>query len=238
MAAEPDASAPPVPPPSSSPPPASDAIPPPGNAPPPVCPSPPADCLPPPGDAPAPRPRRVRHKIPFLVMPFVGIHSYQHPEAYNTDPGLRLGSFLGGRLNDVFSLNAEVRFDVTNPGDLPAGTNVNEYAYSITFSPLFQVPSGGAEVVLGPKVGAVFVSQEFSNATARLHTSGLGVVVGANTGVFLPVSPSASLGLLLSFELARVAFACVRDTFGDSRCDTVGDAPTSMVLGLTAAAVF
>jgi hypothetical protein len=238
MAAEPDASAPPVPPPSSPPPPASPAIPPTGNAPPPICPPPPpAYCLPPPGDAPPPRPRRVRRPGPFFIMPFVGIHSYQHAEAFNTDPGLRLGSFVGGRLNDVFSLNGEVRFDVTNPGDLPAGTNVNEYAYSATFSPLIQVPSGGPEFVLGPKVGAVFISQEFSNGTARAHTSAVGVVFGANAGVFVPVSASTSLGVLLSFELAKPVFSCVRDTFGDSTCGTV-DPPTSVVLGLTGAVLF
>jgi len=184
-------------------------------------------------NAPPPRPRPLRRKDVILFMPFVGIHSYQQAEAFNTDPGLRLGGFIGGRLNDIVSLNGEVRFDITNPGDLPAGTDVSEFAYSATFSPLFQLPTGGAEFVLGPKVGAVSVSQKFSDATTSFQTSGFGFVLGGNAGVFVPVSPATSLGVLLSFELAKVGVVC-----GGGSCNSTSDVPISKVLGLTASALF
>jgi hypothetical protein len=238
------AATPPAPPTSSTPPgtPGNATPPQPGSPPPqpgypyaPGSPPPQVYSYPPPGYAP---PRRLRRKRGFLMMPFLGIHSYQHQEAYNTDPGLRVGTFVGGRINDIFSANAEVRLDVTNPGDLPAGTESGEWAFTATFSPLFQLPAGPVEFVLGPKVGGFYVNQRLSDTTDRVLIEGYGVVIGGNIGVFVPVSPTASLGLLLSLEIAKLSTACVNVTGAGSSCNSDVDAPASQILGLTAAALF
>ena len=53
-------------------------------------------------------PRPPRQKRGFLAMPYVGMHSFQHQEASAFGPGLRVGTFIGGRINDICSLNAEL----------------------------------------------------------------------------------------------------------------------------------
>jgi hypothetical protein len=174
----------------------------------------------------------VRLKRGFLMMPFLGMHSYQQAAASNTDPGLRFGTFLGGRLSDLVSMNAELRLDVTNPGDLPAGTDVTEVAFAATFSPLIQVPVHVVEIVIGPKLGGIIVKQTLGDATGKVHNDGLGFVAGGNVGVFVPVAPPTSLGVLLSLEVVKLAAIC------NEVCVSNGDVPASVVLGLTAAALF
>lgn len=185
------------------------------------------------GDAPPARPPRTRRKKPALFMPFVGIHSYQQAEAFNTDAGLRFGALVGGRLNDRFSLNGELHVDITNPGDLPEGNDFSEFAYSVAFSPLMELPASGAEFVLGPKIGMVSVVQNVTDATGSAHTSGFGLVLGGNAGVFAAMSRAASFGVLFSFELARVEVIC------DYGCHSTTIAPPiSKILAVTAAALF
>ena len=167
------------------------------------------------------------------MMPFVGIHSYQQAEAANTDPGLRIGSVMGGRLSDLFSLNGEVHADLTNPGDLPAGTKISELTFSGCFSPLVQIHDENIEFVLGPKIGGFLVQQRISNGLGNSAADGLGLLIGLNFGMFYPVSPATSVGVLLSLELAKLTTVCA-----DSVCDMNVDAPASEILGLTAAALF
>ena len=108
--------------------------------------------------APAPAPRR-RQKRGVLALPYVGMHSYQHAQASDYVPGLRLGGFIGGRFNDTASLNLEVTFDYSNGhAGLPAPLMVREWVLDFVVSPLFRVPTLSLELVLGPKTG-LFVSE-------------------------------------------------------------------------------
>ena len=79
------------------------------------------------------------------------------------DPGARVGTFLGGRINDLFSLNAELTFDFSNVHGVPANTNFSEFLFDFTFSPLVQIPVGPVEVVLGPKAGLFITHSEISD---------------------------------------------------------------------------
>ena len=134
-------------------------------------------------------------------MPFAGLHSYRNDNATGIDPGLRLGTFLGGRINDIASLNAELRLDITNPSDIPPGTDFTEVVFAFTFSPLFQIPAGAVEIVVGPKLGAFVLYAEQSDAGGSASADVTGLVAGANLGVFVPVSPTTSLGVLISYDL-------------------------------------
>jgi hypothetical protein len=88
--------------------------------------------------------------------------------------------------------------------------------------------------VLGPKIGLITVVQNVTDAAGSVHDSGFGFVLGGNAGVFAVMSPATSLGVLFSFELARVEVIC-----GSGSCDSTTIAPPiSKILAVTAAALF
>jgi hypothetical protein len=170
-------------------------------------------------------------------MPYGGIHSYQNREASSVDPGARFGTFLGGRINDLASLNAELTVDITNADTPPSTTDFSEYLFSFTFSPLFQIPAGGVEVVIGPKVGLFLLRAEQNTPTSTTSLEGTGFVAGINTGLFVPVSPSTSIGAMLAFELKEIESFCVNSGSG-SICDSATNAPTVKLIALSAGALF
>ena len=215
------------------PPPAGYYPPPPGYYPPPRGYAPPAYYYPPPRP---PRPPRKKHG--FLIAPYLGIHSYQQQDAFNLDPGLRVGAFAGGRLNDIASLNAEVKMDLTNASNVPSGTSFSEYALDFTFSPLFQLPAGSVEVVIGPKVGLFISRAHQTDAASDLSIELTGLVLGGNAGLFVPVTPATSLGVLISLELKDVSSGCVRDSNQTQFCDSALSSTTMKVVGLTGVALF
>jgi len=220
--------APPTPPPAYAPP--APYAPPPGYA-------PPRGYYPPPGYYP-PTPvlaapvRPPRQKRIFLAMPFLGAHSYQHPEARNTSPGLRVGSFFGGRITDTTSLNAELRIDVTNANN----SDFSEYRIGLAFSPLWQLTAGTVDLVLGPKLGMFLVRSRLENAAGASDARATGWFGGVNFGLFFPASPATSLGAMLSLELEQIQRACAATTSGVQICGSNGN--TGIVVGLTAAALF
>ena len=186
----------------------------------------------------APVPRAPRTKRGFLALPQLGVHSLQNQAAASYDPGLRIGTILGGRFSDRFSLNADLAFDVSNVHDLAPGDSFREWTFTLAICPLFLLPVGPLEILTGPKTGYYFVrgEQQVMNFSQQLR--GTGLELGLDAGVFLPVSPKTSLGVLFSFELRMPMQACQR-TGGVEICDNQSrNADAIKVLGASAAAVF
>jgi hypothetical protein len=170
-------------------------------------------------------------------MPYLGAHSYRHAEAAAYDPGLRLGSLIGGRVSDIFSLNGEMTIDVASRNDVPSGIDYQEWNLNIAFSPLVQIPAGGVELVFGPKLGLFFLNIEQSDSGSTAEVDVTGWIAGVNAGLFFPVAPTTSLGLLVSYELMWAESACVRSAGLGEICESVSS-DAAKVLGLSGAAIF
>ena len=167
-------------------------------------------------------------------MPYFGLHSYQHANASNYGPGLRFGTLMGGRPSDIISLNGELSFDKGN-ASVPSGIGYSEWAVDLAFSPLAQIPVGPVEIVLGPKLGIFVTQTEVSQSGFETKADTDGWIAGANGGLFVPVSPTTSLGLLVSFESKWTQQACARVNGGVEMCTSVGSAK---VLGVSLGAIF
>ena len=170
-------------------------------------------------------------------MPYAGLHSFSGEGTAGVDPGLRLGAILGGRVSEVFSANGEVTIDLMNP-DEPAGGDISEWLAHVTFSPLFHVSTTSAEIVIGPKLGAWTLSGHVSSAYLTADVEQRGWTIGANAGVFFPLSGgSTSLGMLLSYANLQLTHSCLSISGYGEQCldDESGDVD---IFGLTFAALF
>ena len=208
------------------------------TAPPPAYAPPPASPYPPPPYAYQPRPPLAPPPphTGFLALPYIGIHSFSGDGTNGLDPGLRLGAFLGGYVTDSFSANGEVTIDVMNPRS--AGVDSSEWMADFTFSPLFHVRSGSAEIVLGPKLGLWTLSAHASDGIESIDVAEQGWTIGGNVGVFFAVGGGrTSLGMLMSLANLQISHACVTTTGYGQRCssDVNGDVN---VLAFTFAALF
>jgi hypothetical protein len=187
--------------------------------------------------APPPPARRKRR---LFALPYLGVHSWQNSEAAGYEPGARFGVMLGGRLSDVWSLNGEMSFDISNVARPPSGiTDYSEWTLDLAFSPMFQVPAGSVEFALGPKFGIFVLENHGTDAGGAMASGQLsGYLVGINVGLFVPLSPQTSLGVLLSYEQKWADHACVRVGGVAEQCGTVTGSHTAEILGLTGAALF
>jgi hypothetical protein len=61
---------------------------------------------------PVPSPPSTRHGL--LVLPYLGLHSYQNVDMAAYSPGARFGALFGGRLSHWLSLNGELTVDVSD----------------------------------------------------------------------------------------------------------------------------
>ena len=113
-----------------------------------------------------------------------------------------------------------------------------EYAIDLAVAPLFQMPAGPVEIVLGPKLGLFVVDSENPVTGIGTSTTQNGIVVGVNTGVFVPVSAATSMGVMLAFELRRTYEVCYNDSIGSEYCMSASGSDFAGLLGLTAAALF
>ena len=193
--------------------------------------------LPPGGFYEAPlRPVRQRR---FLVLPYIGTHSYQNATARDYFPGFRLGSLIGGRVNEQISLNWELTFDISNIDTPPAATSSSEFAFDFAFSPMFHLPAGAAEILLGPKLGVFWVHTDVHNDMTFNDEShqGTGILGGLTVGTFMAVSSTVSLGVLVSVEARKIEHACDVNAGEIALCDRARDSSATLV-GLTAAALF
>jgi hypothetical protein len=186
---------------------------------------------------PQPKPRLKRR---FLALPFVGIHSYQHAEANAYAPGPRVGTLLGARVNDVFSLNGLLSVDFSNlrtPDE-----SFHERTIHAAFNPMIQLPAGRTELVFGAKLGVYFLHSERPVIVPPVGDAGVpavsnmnGYIAGLEAGVFVPVTPRTSAGLLLSFDLIGVNRGCLEAS--GSECGPPL-AQNPKVLGITGGVLF
>jgi hypothetical protein len=194
-------------------------------------PPPPGYGAPPPGyGQPPPPPPGGRRRGGFLALPYLGIHSYQGDSGNGYGAGLRLGSFLGGRLNETFSLNGDISIDAENPDDelgLDSAATID-----LAFAPLYHIDTGGSlEVVIGPRLGFFLSAQEDLLGITYRQT---GVTFGFRVGGFVPITPGTSLGGLIGFDFKKMTEACIEDDCGD-----VPDEVDSLkVLSIAAGALF
>jgi len=234
------------PPPPGAPPPAYPPSPPPGAPPPLGAPpvyAPAAGYRPPPPMPPpvgfyedAAKPVRTRR---FMAVPYIGTHSYQSEANRAYFPGFRIGTLIGGRVTEQLSLNWELTFDISNIDTAPATPSSSEFAFDFAFSPMFHIPAGVAEFLVGPKLGVFWVHTDVRNNSSYTTEShqGTGILGGLTAGTFMNVSSTVALGFLLSGELRKVEHACTVNPGEIALCDLARDG-SAAVAGLTAAAIF
>jgi hypothetical protein len=189
--------------------------------------------VPPPGGAtPAVQQSGAPPYKPFVLMPFIGFQSIQN-ENSGTGPGLRIGGLVGSRINEQFSFNGELSFDLWNLSDVPANASESVYLLQFAAAPLFHLQaSPTAEIVLGPKLG-LFVQHASLSYYGQAASSGAeGLLVGANLGAFFRVSDALSLGGLVNFDYMKMEW-CSND---QGNC-TVSDIGLK-VISFTGAAQF
>jgi hypothetical protein len=171
----------------------------------------------------------------FLAMFYLGGQHYFGDAGKNVDTGLRLGTILGGRLNPQISLNGEITLDVLNPKNVPPGADASGLDADFTFSPLFHLPNGNVEIVVGPKLGWRAEAQNISGGGFSTSTSLDGYTAGLNAGLFYALSPGASLGALLNFEARTHRESCVQLPGFPEVCTTMNQHAADKVLGVTIA---
>ena len=174
----------------------------------------------------------------FLAMVFVGVNSLAGSTGKNEDVGFRLGTIMGGRVNDKFSINGEFTIDILNPNNVPSGLDVSELELDIAISPLFHVQTGNVELVVGPKIGIMAYSQQTDVGSTSSKITGNGYVYGLNAGAFASISRSVSLGGLISFAGRKFSQVCGPDDTGAQTCSADNLPAADKVLGVTGAVLF
>jgi hypothetical protein len=160
----------------------------------------------------------------FMLVPMIGINSFQGDSAQNTGPGLRLGILAGSRLTELLSLNVGLAFDIVNL-DVPAGADAGRYVFDIGFNPLFHFPLPKLDIVAGPLAGVFVDYGNIGGAGLSVDTWAYGWTAGANAGVLFPVGPKVRLGALANFYFRNPLKVCViangMDSCGSSGLDSV-----------------
>jgi hypothetical protein len=182
-----------------------------------------------------------REREGLLIMPFLGIHSFQNSGNEVFEAGLRVGALVGGYVADQWSLNASVIVDVINPNadvvkpGAPADVDANGQVFELAFSPLFHAGNSQFEVALGPKVGAWALRIHADDTTIQGDAAtgtAQGWLFGGNVGLFARAS-AFSAGLLLSLDLRDTFNACLEGANITRRCQS--SAPSDTLLGVALA---
>jgi hypothetical protein len=163
---------------------------------------------------------RATWKEGFMVVPMLGINSFQGDSGKQTGPGLRLGLLLGSRMTEHFSLNVGFAFDIANP-DVPSGVDASRYVLDVGFNPLFHFPLEKLDIVAGPLAGAFVDHGSVGGPPLAVDTWAYGWTVGANAGVLFPVGARARLGGLANFYLRNPLNVCVVAN-GSDNCSSTG----------------
>jgi hypothetical protein len=168
----------------------------------------------------------------FMVIPAIGINSFQGSSGDGMGVGLRVGLLAGSRLTERFSLNLGVAFDKVN---LKA-SGASDLALDLGVSPLIHFPQEKFEILVGPILGSFVDHGSAGSGTFGIDTWTYGWTIGANAGAMFPVGAKASIGGLINFTLRNPLKSCVT-TNGNDVCQS--DMLTSAkVLAVTAAAMF
>jgi hypothetical protein len=175
----------------------------------------------------------------FLALPYLGVESHRGNTGNDEGPGLVLGTFLGGRLNPMFSLNGELTIDVLNPKNVPSGEDVSAAEVDIAFSPLVHLPAGPlVELVMGPKLG-IFASAEQDSVNGdTFKARANGWVAGLNLGAFAAIGPSVSLGGMLNAQLRKPVQECSTLPGESEICDSTSSFTAEKVIAVYAGALF
>jgi hypothetical protein len=173
-----------------------------------------------------------------LIVPFVGLHSFQNDDAKNLDAGLRVGVLVGGRINEMLSIGGQAALDVVNPKNVPSGEDVTAWQLHVALSPLLHAQTGPIEIVLGPKLGFFFLHEDISGSLGSGSESIHGWLYGANLGAFAAANAKVSIGGLLSFDFEKATEACFTVSGQAEMCSSSGLDNTAKVLGVALAALF
>ncbi|HET6149527.1 MAG TPA: hypothetical protein VFH68_18465 [Polyangia bacterium] len=187
-----------------------------------------------PGPYQTPPPPQGHHGL--LLAGFLGIHAFQGDTGEGLSPGLRLGGLLGFYASPVFSLNGELALDFLNYDNSALNSGATAARVVLAFSPLYHVPTGQVELVVGPKIGFWGTSISFDNSDAS--ASFAGYLLGLNAGLFARVG-NVSLGGLVSFEAGYPTRICSDDGTGEICGDPIGaQKDADKVLAVTGAILF
>ena len=102
----------------------------------------------------------------------------------------------------------------------------------------FNCPPGRSRSCSDPSSGSSSSTAQNPATGVGTSTTQNGIVVGVNTGVFVPVSAATSMGVLLAFELRRTYEVCYNDAIGGEYCMSVTGSDFVSLVGLTAAVLF
>jgi hypothetical protein len=168
----------------------------------------------------------------FMVVPSIGINSYQGSSGQGTGPGLRLGLLAGSRMGEYWSLNVGAAYDRLNM-DAPG---ISAFVVDFGLSPLAHVPREKFEIVAGPIVGSFLDRRNAGSGTLASNTWSYGWTLGANAGVLVAVGTKVRLGGLVNFMLRNPLKTCA--TFGGMNTCAEDGLPSEKVLALSVAAMF
>jgi hypothetical protein len=185
----------------------------------------------------SPLPDRVRSGA--LILPFLGLHSFQDSNDTGLDAGLRAGLLLGTFVNNDWSMNVGTSFDLLNPNSQAAnlGLDVSGEMLDLTFSPLYHLGNVKGEIVIGPKLGGWVEWVQASGTDLATGTSATvngtaeGWTLGGNLGAFLAASPDVLVGVLMSLEVRDLLHSCASGTGIAEMCKSSGD--SAWILGFT-----
>ena len=156
----------------------------------------------------------------FMLVPMIGINSFQGDSGRGTGPGLRLGLLAGSRLTELLSLNIGFAFDLVNL-DVPPGADAGRYVLDIGFNPLFHFPLQQLEIVAGPLAGLFVDYGSIGGAGLSVDTWAYGWTAGANAGVLFRVGPKVRLGGLANLYFRNPLNVCVTGN-GTDTCQSSG----------------
>ncbi len=113
-------------------------------------------------------------------MPYLGVATQTGEQGQRYSSGGVFGALVGGRLNQSFSLNGELRLDSLDFRNVPSTTAASGTELDIGLSPLFHAQFATGEFVIGPKL-SFFTHQEsypgfdingFTRSTTRTGPDG------------------------------------------------------------------
>jgi hypothetical protein len=207
----------------------------------------------------APPPTLPDRQRGFLIMPFMGINSFQGKSGEGLTVGVRFGGMLGLRLGNLsggqsssylFSTNAEFTGDWGNMKNPPPGGSAYQVHGDFVFSPLLHLilPASAlpnTEVVVGPKFGYWFADHEatapgtgglYGTPTTTYSYTYAGFALGLNLGAFYGLGESMAVGALFNFDF-RVPGSCTNNST-DSYGASCSAGPSMKVFGFSLAALF
>ena len=170
-------------------------------------------------------------------MPFIGLNIPAGTTSDSFSPGLRLGTLLGGHVAPFLSLNGEFTIDVLNPKNVPSGYDVSAVAIDLAFSPLFHVPTGNIEIVLGPKLGAFGYAASVKYSGASVDGNAQGLSYGLNIGVFGGVGKLA-IGGLVGYTGRHATKVCSTRSGYSETCTDSPSGDDMKILSITGAVLF